>query len=898
MKIRKLTIHNIASIGDATIDFTSAPLNDAALFLITGDTGAGKSIILDSICLALYGSTPRLEGTSMQGDVSEGKNKIKINDPRQLLRRGTGEGWTELEFIGGDGEAYTARWSVARAHTKAYGKLQAADRLLTRLSDGYSLEKKKEIDAEIVRITGLDFEQFCRTTMLAQGEFTRFLNSNDKDKATILEKLTGVDIYSRIGRQIFNATKLAENDYELAKAKLENITLLSDDELSALQARVAELTASLQQLQNQLGFKQNLKNILDQLNQARKDVNSTAAELPNLQSQTRLLQQYLTGLQLRLPLLQQEANAADLAFKANEAEVREMTAKVNAQTAVVEGFGLKQLNDRRTELATRLTLCGNVMPRVNDLDAAKKNLDTKHTTLQQYIEAVDGFNKELEPLKQSEPVAKDTAAKAQDDLDAQNDTIHNFAQNMRAKLLVGQECPVCRQRIAQALPSESELQKLVDVATKNRDRTRDEYNRIVYEITKLKTRIKNGTEYIVNLQKEIDNDCTVPTARKQLADACAAVGISADSTDIRAAVAATRSRVEQEQDELNARITEADAASKLKDELTKTLLNLQISQTALQRKANDAANKVQGVTNEINSQSVLIGTLIAAVQLDTTAIQAVDLPKGKSLTQCVNGLQLSVNSWQQRKATAAKAVERLQQQLDELMPPSEGEAEPLPTLQQLDAQINEISNEIKAGSSESGAISNQLETDSKNRSLLLGLQADRDAKYKTWQLHKALSAMFGSADGDKFRKIALSYVLGHLVRQANSYLRGLTDRYILKVEPGQFVITLEDAYQGYETRTAATLSGGESFMVSLALALALSDIAATLRVDVLFIDEGFGTLSGDALNRAIDTLRSLQRRAGRRVGIISHVAELRENIDTQIHVDRPAGTSLATVSVV
>lgn len=898
MKIRKLTIHNIASIGDATIDFTSAPLNDAALFLITGDTGAGKSIILDSICLALYGSTPRLEGTSMQGDVSEGKNKIKINDPRQLLRRGTGEGWTELEFIGGDGEAYKARWSVARARTKADGKLQAADRLLTRLSDGYCLEKKKEIDAEIVRITGLDFEQFCRTTMLAQGEFTRFLNSNDKDKATILEKLTGVDIYSRIGRQIFNATKLAENDYELAKAKLENITLLSDEQLSALQSRVAELTTHLQQLQTRLGFKQNLKNILDQLNQARKDVNSTAAELPNLQSQTRLLQQYLTGLQLRLPLLQQEANAAELAFKANEAEVREMTAKVNAQTAVVEGFGLKQLNDRRTELATRLTLCGNVMPRVEALALAEQALTDKRTKLTKYTDGLNGLIADLKPLDEREIAAKVAADKAQADLDAQSDTINKFAQNMRAKLMVGQECPVCRQRIVQALPSEAELQQLVAVATANRDRTRNEHNNCGTDLKLLQGRIKDGTDICKNLQSEIDNDRTVPTARKQLSDACTAVDIPADCADIPAAVAATRSRAEQEQIELNGRIAQADAALKLKDELTKALLSLQRAQTKLHRTATDAAAKARSMADEINSQSVLIDALAAEVMLDQAEVEAIEIQPGKSLSQVVNDLQLRVNSWQQRKATAAAAVKRLQRQLDELLPPGDGQAEPLPTLQQLDAQINEISNEIKAGSSESGAISNQLETDRKNRSLLLGLQADRDAKYKTWQLHKALSAMFGSADGDKFRKIALSYVLGHLVRQANSYLRGLTDRYILKVEPGQFVITLEDAYQGYETRTAATLSGGESFMVSLALALALSDIAATLRVDVLFIDEGFGTLSGDALNRAIDTLRSLQRRAGRRVGIISHVAELRENIDTQIQVDRPAGTSLATVSVV
>ena len=104
--------------------------------------------------------------------------------------------------------------------------------------------------------------------------------------------------------------------------------------------------------------------------------------------------------------------------------------------------------------------------------------------------------------------------------------------------------------------------------------------------------------------------------------------------------------------------------------------------------------------------------------------------------------------------------------------------------------------------------------------------------------------------------MALSYILENLIHSANQYMRSLTDRYRLKVEPGTFVISVEDAYQGYVSRVASTISGGESFLVSLALALALSDIAQQLQVDMLFIDEGFGTLSGEPLQNAINTLKS------------------------------------------
>ena len=129
-------------------------------------------------------------------------------------------------------------------------------------------------------------------------------------------------------------------------------------------------------------------------------------------------------------------------------------------------------------------------------------------------------------------------------------------------------------------------------------------------------------------------------------------------------------------------------------------------------------------------------------------------------------------------------------------------------------------------------------------------------------------------------------------------MKTLTDRYTLKVTPGTFVISIEDAYQGYVSRAASTISGGESFLVSLALALALSDIGQQLSVDTLFIDEGFGTLSGEALQNAINTLRSLHNKSGRHVGIISHVEELRECIPVQIQVIQEGNNSASQVKVV
>ena len=172
MKINKLTIHNIASIEDAVIDFTAEPLASSEVFLITGNTGAGKSTILDAITLALYNNTPRLENTSVKGAAPNGDGDMKVTDVRQLLRSGSTEGYVELKFTGSNGVSYRATWSVKRANNKVEGNMQNVKRELTNLDNNNSITGFREIDKEILLAIGLDFNQFCRTTMLAQVEDT------------------------------------------------------------------------------------------------------------------------------------------------------------------------------------------------------------------------------------------------------------------------------------------------------------------------------------------------------------------------------------------------------------------------------------------------------------------------------------------------------------------------------------------------------------------------------------------------------------------------------------------------------------------------------------------------------------------------------------------------------
>ncbi|MBO4821337.1 MAG: AAA family ATPase [Prevotella sp.] len=244
MKLLNLKIHNLASIEDAEIDFNGSVLGDEPLFLITGATGAGKSTILDAICLALYNDTPRLSGgEDKKMKITERFNDAKAKDKNyvpgfqeitldhkgQLLRRGAAEAWVELRFKAKDTE-YLAKWYVKRRKCKADGKLESPQNSLTNLATGQVVSAKRAFDEEISKVVELSFDEFCRTTMLAQGEFTRFLQSSSKNKSVILEQLTRTTEYTEIGKKIHELTKTHEIDYRGKEALLQGITVFSEEQ--------------------------------------------------------------------------------------------------------------------------------------------------------------------------------------------------------------------------------------------------------------------------------------------------------------------------------------------------------------------------------------------------------------------------------------------------------------------------------------------------------------------------------------------------------------------------------------------------------------------------------------------------------------------------------------------
>ena len=225
MLIQKITLCNLNSIqGEQVIDFTKEPLRSAGLFAITGNTGAGKSTILDAICLALYNRAPRFDNVELLNNnivnAEDDTKRIQPKDVRGMLRRGEKAGYAIVEFSSRDGGVWEATWSVRRKRT---GTLDRVSRTLRRLSPKREIIDEREIAQRLPEIIGLDYDQFSRTVMLAQNSFANFLKARRSEKSSLLEKLTGTEIYGVISQRIYQLTDEARRTKEALENQLSGI---------------------------------------------------------------------------------------------------------------------------------------------------------------------------------------------------------------------------------------------------------------------------------------------------------------------------------------------------------------------------------------------------------------------------------------------------------------------------------------------------------------------------------------------------------------------------------------------------------------------------------------------------------------------------------------------------
>ena len=266
MTIETITLCNLTSIGgEHLIDFTAEPLRSAGLFAITGDTGAGKSTLLDAICLALYGKAPRLEGVRANFPTGPDEQPQELNpsDPRTFLRRGAQEGYARVRFVVPTGERYEAHWSVRLTRNGTFARpTRALYQLLPKGKETLLADRIREVDQEVQRIVGLDYDQFVRTVLLAQNSFATFLQADSKDKSQLLEKLTGTDIYGNISKQIFALAREAGETVTKLDARREEASRwrLCEPEVQQYQDSIAHLTSTIADRRSQ---QQNIDALLD-----------------------------------------------------------------------------------------------------------------------------------------------------------------------------------------------------------------------------------------------------------------------------------------------------------------------------------------------------------------------------------------------------------------------------------------------------------------------------------------------------------------------------------------------------------------------------------------------------------------------------------------------------------
>jgi len=410
VKILSLRLKNINSLkGEWFIDFTAERFTENGLFAITGPTGAGKSSLLDGICLALYHATPRMD---------------KQID--ELMTRHTSEALAEVEFEV-KGVAYRAWWSRRRARGSAEGKLQPPKGELARVSDGTILsDKLNEKVARITELTGLDFDRFTRSMLLAQGKTAAFLNANSSERAELLEELTGTEIYSEISQRVFQRMRDEEAQLKALNERCGDVSLLEEEKLGELTEEQTQLTAQLtsqqsqhQQLTEQKQWLVQLNKLMEQLEQATVQQQQAERELTAQSDALAQLDQAIPALEIKpqfdqLKSLQQaqQARQQQLSEQQKAQQQTEQELKTLSKSVATSQQQLSEAENTRTTLETLLV--EQVIPLDQKLSHQRETVEKLGHDQQRLNESLNTLNQQLKAQQQqhsdAEQALKDTTA--------------------------------------------------------------------------------------------------------------------------------------------------------------------------------------------------------------------------------------------------------------------------------------------------------------------------------------------------------------------------------------------------------------------------------------------------------------------------------------------------------
>lgn len=918
MRPLRLTISGFGPYaGTQELDFSR--LGTGGLYLITGDTGAGKTTIFDAITYALFG-----EASGDSRDASMLRSKYAAPDAPTYV---------ELTFDYG-GKSYQVKRSpeYTRAKTRGTGNTKQAATAELIYPNGNVVTKLKEVNTAIRDIIGLTRAQFSQIAMISQGDFRKLLQAGTEERQKIFRDIFRTKFYDLL------QSKLKENVLAVGREKdeisrsigqyMRSVTCKEDSVYSpdAEKARAGQLPmAEFQKVLEAI-----LKEDADTQKQLDSDLDAVEKELDAVKEQltkAEACQKAKTELfgkqeqERALSTQLQEAKGAKDAAKDTEPQQRELTNRLAQWELLLPKYddlntleaklttAKKDLADamRKRETAQALQAQLNVeiqslkeeYSQLSSAEAQKErfsnqlsNANDRKEKFTKLLSEIKSFNAEQEKLNELQQAFQAALATSSRLLQIYNDKNTAFLREqagmMASNLEEGKPCPVCGSihhpvlaALSQDAPSEADVK----------------HAKKKYEDADKETQLAS--------QKASKQNGTVETAREALLKTVSDLLPGTSLEEASAAAEKNANALQEEIDGLKKELAEIKEKIQRKQALEKQIPSKEEEYQKAVNAYTDADTKIKLCNGSIEALQMqadeLRSELPSPDKAAAKAQQEADREQLDKLKQAQAEANEKYSACDKELTGVRSAIAQLSQQLadqpewDTEALNEQKEALTLRKTELRNAHGN-VSYRITANTGARDHIAAQAST-----------LADLEQQY-AWM--KALS---DTANGDVSgkQKIKLeTYIQGayfdQILMRANIRLQ--------KMSGGQYDLKRRDTVDGYKSqsgleldivdhinaseRSVNTLSGGESFLASLALALGLSDevqMSTGIRLDTLFVDEGFGSLDPEALNKAYNTLASLTE-GNRLVGIISHVAELKERIDRQIVVSKkPSGGSTAEI---
>lgn len=925
MRILAVRLQNLNSLsGEHEVRFDVVPLSAAGVFLITGPTGAGKSTLLDAMTLALYGRAARY-----------GNDKAD-----EMMSRHTAECFAEVDFETG-ARKLRATWRLGK--TKS-GNLKPVQRTLAdAVTEEILADKGREVDAMIESLTGLDAQRFMRSVLLAQGQFAAFLKAKPNERAELLEKITGTEIYSDLSILAYETHKAKDEAARLLKERLGAVTVLDDEGRTKLESSLTEARSTAAR------FNTESQAATQQLHGQREHA-VIVMEITKIAESARVLNQSQTEAVADVVKAKTAVDEAKQR-RAKREPIWEQAAGMAAQSDQLE----KQLEDSRTMYQTWLKEQKEAAAR---REAAEKSLKAHVETAQaleewlkqnagdtelgealpklrvavrewrvafeklaegrkRHAEAAALNQRLIESEIQAEALIKkgaDGAVKANKDraeverltntLEVQREVTRHAVQvagfdEHRHDLKPGEACPLCgalEHPFAQTETSfESQLQgarKLLvalekqcekanrDLATLERDLAKNDAEMAAEQ--KRSAEVKKAlSEIIVPNVAAMEVEEQAKRSMMESSPVAVQLDYIASPADAERGVDVLEKRATaftKKQQEANAKRgerqkIESDIQLTTQEEVTKTKRLEELKAEGIKLKAD--AEKLRQTLNELLGDK----TLAEDRQQHTGRVSTMEKTWQET--------EAKLNALQSQIAASKAKLE----QLEVRRKPFEGQnVLSEAALNELGANAKRLNDAFATKRTELGSLEQQVRNDDDARKR-------RESGGVEWQAAEVealrwgrLKELIGSADGAKFSRFAQSLTLRQLIGLANEHLKSLAERYrLMAAEGDELDLRIIDLYQANVDRPMESLSGGESFLASLSLALGLSELASRHHpIDSLFVDEGFGTLDSETLEIALSALENL-RSQGKTIGLISHVDLLKERLTTQVRVMRGAG---------